>query len=710
MKKRVDFMVTAFRDGFQSVYGARVFTKDFMPAVEAASRAGIRHFEAGGGARFQSLYFYGNEDAFDMMDEFRRTAGPDANLQTLARGVNVVGLDSQPRDIINLHAKLFKKHGISTIRNFDALNDVNNLIYSGQCIVDAGLNHEVTVTMMALPPGASGAHDPDFYEGTLRKILDAGITFDSVCFKDASGTTTPKVVFDSIKRARKLLGKDARIVFHSHETAGVSIQQYMSAIEAGANQVDLSMAPVSGGTCQPDVITMWHALRGTDYDLGIDIDKIMEAEEVFKDCMSDYFMPPEATMVNPLIPFSPLPGGALTANTQMLRDNGLMDRYHEITMAMGEVVERGGFGTSVTPVSQFYFQQAFNNVMFGPWKKVAEGYGKMVLGYFGKTPLAPDPEIIKLCQEQLGKEPTTKLVVDINDADPTKGIKQAVEMLTKENLPVTDENTFIAAACKEKGIQYLKGEAKIGVRKIEKKTEEVEAAPAAPAAPAPEGYTVTVNNTPYGVKLQGDVAIVNGVAYSINIKDGIDAAAPQVQMAPAPVVGPGTDIKAPMPGLILRIAKQVGDTVADGELILVMEAMKMETEIFAPCAGTVTAIHVAQGDQKTAGDVLAVISSTGQQAPVQPVAAAQAPVAKAPVAAPAPSAGTGSNITAPMPGLILRIEKQVGDAVAENELVLVMEAMKMETEIFAPCAGTVASINVAQGDQKKAGDLLAVIS
>ncbi len=714
MKKRVDFMVTAFRDGFQSVYGARVFTKDFMPAVEAASRAGIRHFEAGGGARFQSLYFYGNEDAFDMMDEFRRTAGPEADLQTLARGVNVVGLDSQPRDIINLHAKLFKKHGISTIRNFDALNDVNNLIYSGQCIVDAGLKHEVTVTMMALPPGASGAHDPDFYEGTLRKILDAGITYDSVCFKDASGTTTPKVVFDSIKRARKLLGKDARIVFHSHETAGVSIQQYMSAIEAGANQVDLSMVPVSGGTCQPDVITMWHALRGTEYDLGIDIDKIMEAEEVFKECMADYFLPPEATMVNPLIPFSPLPGGALTANTQMLRDNGLMDRYHEITMAMGEAIERGGFGTSVTPVSQFYFQQAFNNVMFGPWKKVAEGYGKMVLGYFGKTPLAPDPEIVKLCQEQLGKEPTTKLVVDINDADPTKGIKQAEEMLKKENLPVTDENTFIAATCKEKGIQYLKGEAKIGVRKIEKKAEEVEAAP---TATAPEGYTVTVNNTPYGVKIQGDIAVVNGVAYSINIKDGIDAVAPQPLTAPAPVAisGSSTDIKAPMPGLILRIVKQIGEAVTDGELILIMEAMKMETEIFAPCAGIVTAINVSQGDQKTAGDVLAVISPAEQTyaQPTAPAPAAPAPVPKtqAPVAkAPAVSAGSGSNITAPMPGLILRIEKQAGEAVAENELVLVMEAMKMETEIFAPCAGTIASINVAQGDQKKAGDLLAVIS
>lgn len=698
-------MLTAFRDGFQSVYGARVFTKDFMPAVEAATNAGITHFEAGGGARFQSLYFYGNEDAFDMMDQFRATAGPDADLQTLARGVNVVGLDSQPRDVINLHAQLFKKHGISSIRNFDALNDVNNLIYSGQCIVDAGLHHEVTVTMMALPPGAEGAHDPDFYEGTLKKILDAGIPYNSVCFKDASGTTTPKVVYESIKRARKLLGKDMKIVFHSHETAGVSIQQYMSAIEAGANQVDLSLAPVSGGTCQPDVITMWHALRGTDYDLGIDIDKIMDAEEVFKECMADYFLPPEATMVNPLIPFSPLPGGALTANTQMLRDNGLMDRYHEITMAMGEVIEKGGFGTSVTPVSQFYFQQAFNNVMIGPWKKIADGYGKMVLGYFGKTPLTPDAKVLKLCQEQMKLEPTDKLVVDINDADESKGIKAATAMLKADNLPVTDENVFIAAACKDKGIQYLKGEAKIGVRKIDKEAEKAKtAAPAAAQKAAPEGYTVTLNNTPYSVKLQGNVAVVNGVSYNVAIQDGISAVAPA---APVAGGGPSVDVYAPMPGLILKVIKQEGDTVKDGELIMIMEAMKMETEIFAPCDGVITSINVLQGDQKQAGDLLCAISSGAAAAAPSPAAQPAAPAAAAPVHH---AAATGTDITAPMPGLILKIVKNVGDAVADGDLVLVMEAMKMETEIYSPCEGTVASVNVSQGDQKASGDLLMVIS
>ena len=215
------------------------------------------------------------------------------------------------------------------------------------------------------------------------------------------------------------------------------------------------MAPCSGGTAQPDIITMWHALRGSDYDLGLDIDKVVQAEEVFKNCMKDYFIPPEASRVEPIIPWSPMPGGALTANTQMMRDNDIMEKYPEVIQAMGETVRRGGFGTSVTPVSQFYFQQAFNNVMFGPWEKIAEGYGKMVLGYFGKTPFPPDEEIVKLASKQLNLEPTTRSPMEINDEDPDKGIQAAKKQLLQADLELTDENIFITATCKDKGIAFL---------------------------------------------------------------------------------------------------------------------------------------------------------------------------------------------------------------------------------------------------------------
>ncbi len=596
--KKINFMLTAFRDGFQSVYGARVLTKDFMPAVEAARHAGINHMEFGGGARFQALFFYCNENAFDMMDTFRKTAGPDANLQTLARGVNVVGLDSQPSDVIKAHAQLFKKHGTTTIRNFDALNDVNNLIYSGQCIHDAGLKHEVCVSMMSLAPGwdpTGKIHTEVFYEKILRQILDSGVPFDSVCFKDASGTSTPATVGKTIAMARRLLPKGTKIVFHTHETAGNSIACCLEAIHAGADQLDLSMQPVSGGTCQPDILTMWHALRGTEYTLDIDPKKIQEAENVFQDCMSKYFLPPEATAVNPIIPFSPLPGGALTANTQMMRDNGTFDKFPEVVKAMGECVKLGGFGTSVTPVSQFYFQQAYSNVMFGPWKKITPGYGKMVLGYFGKTPVEPDPEVVKEASQQLGLPPTQKTPLEINDADPKKGLKVAEAKLKEAGLPVTEENVFIVATCADKGLLYLKGEAKVnGIRW---------AADAKKAAAASSGAVkVTVNGKAYEVVFDGDSAVVNGKRYNVSTA----ASDAKAEAKPAANTGADGTVKSPLPGAVLRLSAKDGEHVSEGQEIMVLEAMKMETAVSATASGTVHFL-AKQGDQVQTGDALAEI-------------------------------------------------------------------------------------------------------
>lgn len=593
-KKYIDIMDTTFRDGFQSVFGARVAMDDFLPAVSAAREAGIRHFEFGGGARFQSLFFYLNENAFDMMDKFREAAGKDAVLQTLSRGVNTVTLDTGSREIVDLHAKMFAKHNTDVIRNFDALNDVKNLEFSAGSIKKHGAKHEVVVTMMDLPSGLEGAHDAAFYERILREILDAGIPFDSVCFKDASGTSSPQKVYETIKMARRILGDDVHIRLHTHETAGVSVACYLAALEAGVDGIDLAASPVSGGTSQPDILTMLHAVKGKDYDLGgLEPEKILKYEEVLGECLKEYFLPPEATQVSPLIPFSPMPGGALTANTQMMRDNKILDKFPAVIKAMREVVRVGGFGTSVTPVSQFYFQQAFNNVMFGDWAKIAPGYGKMVLGYFGKTPVEPDANIVKIASEQLGLEPTKEAAIDIADRDESKKLSSIAKILDENGIEKTDENLFIVAACAEKGVAFLKGEAKAMIRKNNS---------------AKDGkYLVSVNGNKYHVSVDGDEISVNGTTYNVDLE--ADKGTP-VGKKPEPkkegkkAVGNENEVVASMSANVFKVQVAVGDKVIAGQSLIVLEAMKMEIPLEAPRDGEVAEVLTQKGATVSTGDVL----------------------------------------------------------------------------------------------------------
>ena len=341
------------------------------------------------------------------------------------------------------------------------------------------------------------------------------------------------------------------IRLHTHETAGVSVACYQAALVAGVDGIDLAAHPVSGGTSQPDILTLLHATKGQNFDLGLDAEKILKYEEILGECLKDYFMPPEATQVSPLIPFSPMPGGALTANTQMMRDNKILDKFPAVIKAMREVVEKGGFGTSVTPVSQFYFQQAFNNVMFGPWKKIAEGYGKMVLGYFGKTPVKPDEGVIKMAAEQLGLEPTTKHAVDIADADESKSVAYAQKILREQGIEPSEENIFIALACKEKGIAFLKGEGKV----MSRKKEDV-----APATSHQNGiskngkFDVKINGKIYNVEFAGQNVLVNGDRYDVSF-DTSAPAKPQVQAAPESKASgaDGNEVKATLPSNVFKI-------------------------------------------------------------------------------------------------------------------------------------------------------------
>ncbi len=315
--------------------------------------------------------------------------------------------------------------------------------------------------------------------------------------------------------------------------------------------------------------------------------------------MKDYPISPISLAVNPILIQAPLPGGATATTVNQLKDMGMLDKFPALIKSMKECVERGGFGTSVTPVSQFYAQQAFLNATQGDWKMANPGYAKMILGYFGKTPCEPDPELVKWAEEKMNMAPTTEKVVDINEKDPEKGLKAAEERLKAAGLPVTDENLFIAAACKDgnvdKGIDFLLGKGTVSVNK-----KSADAPAAAPAASSTGEYTIKVNGKNYAVKLEGDKATVNGKAYDVNVKAGIETKS-------AASSGAGEEVKAGLPGNVLRVEVSEGDSVEEGDVLLVVEAMKMETEIKAPKAGTVSSVLVSQGDKVVTGQALVTL-------------------------------------------------------------------------------------------------------
>jgi pyruvate carboxylase subunit B len=231
----------------------------------------------------------------------------------------------------------------------------------------------------------------------------------------------------------------------------------------------------------------------------------------------------------------------------------------------------------------------------------------MVLGYFGKTPVPPDPEIVKLAAEQLEMEPTTRPPLEINDADPKKGVEAARKMLQGAGLPETDENLFIAATCKEKGLAFLKGEAEVGVRKIKKETKPAPvAAVSSRKADEPAEYTVSVNGKEYFMAFEGNVATVNGKVYRMEIRqegsEGKSSAGALTEAVEA------TPVAAQMPGKVLRVMVKAGQRVKEGDSLLVLEAMKMEVQVSSPVSGTVCTVSVSAGDQVNTGQVLASIS------------------------------------------------------------------------------------------------------
>lgn len=594
--KKIRVMFMPFRDGLQSSFGGKVRLKDILPAMAySAKEAGIRHFEFGGGARFQAPYFYVNEDPFFCMDEMRKAVGPDADLQILTRSVSGVTLTTQKIKALKLQAKLMHKHNTTWDRNFDYMNDVDNLVKTGKPIVDAGMHHQVCVSMMGLPFHSDKVHTPEFYINIIRELLKRDIIFHSVCMKDASGTADPKTCYETAKGLKKILPPEVILWHHTHDTASMGVACYMAGIDGGVDGIDLSCHPMASGTVQPEVRSMWHALKGTGYSLDIDETKMDAIQAMLEEGLKEYDFNPVTTSADARVVGFPMPGGAIGPNVHMMKEAKILHRYPDVLAEFPVVVEAAGAWTSVTPGSQQYWLQAFNNVLLGRWKKIEAGFGRAVLGYFGRPPLPPDPEVVKIASEQLKLEPFTG---DALEAAPDT-VALAEQALKERNLPMTEENIFLVAASivpgkameLNEGIRFLTGNAKISLP-----LKKAAAVPASAAtAPLSSPFTTTCKVVEGAVTRNFEITIEPPGTASA------PSAAPAAPAAAVPVAHTGKTVPvfSPFEGNVevVQIAVKVGDTVQEGQIVAQVEAMKANHDVKAPCSGRVISIEAALGSQ-----------------------------------------------------------------------------------------------------------------
>lgn len=601
--KAIRVMFTTFRDGLQSSFGGKVRLNDILPAMKAAAEVGIHHFEFGGGARYQAPYFYLGEDPFEDMKTMRETVGPDVDLQILTRSVSGVTLTTQSMEGLTLQAKLMKENGTTWDRNFDYMNDVDNLVKTGRPIVEVGMHHQACIALMGLPFKSDKVHTAEFYIDIGRRLLESGIRIDSLCLKDASGTTDPKTIYDAAVGLRKIMPPEMILWQHTHDTASMAVACYMAGIQGGVDGIDLSVRPMASGTVQPDVRSMAHALKGTGYSLDIDDTKMPLIEDMLNDLMKDYAFNPTTTTADARVVGFPMPGGAIGPNVHMMVKAGIIHKYGDVLAEFPVVVEAGGAWTSVTPGSQQYWLQAFNNVMYGRWEKIDPGYGRAVLGYFGKTPLPSDPEVVKKASEQLD--------LPVFDGDPLeaapKNIEPAKKALEERNLSVADKNIFLVLAAMvpgkkmelNEGIRLLMGKAKIDVPLQRKEEPKPAAAPAPASAVAPAPALTGPVTSRCTVQENGRTRTFVVTVEPAGVSNPAPAPAAQAASAAAPTQSNGTPVYSTFAGRVevVDLLVKVGDAVTKGQVVAKVEAMKAQHDIKAPTDGKVSSIDVQIGDE-----------------------------------------------------------------------------------------------------------------
>jgi oxaloacetate decarboxylase alpha subunit len=592
-KKPLGITDVVLRDAHQSLFATRLRLDDMLPIAEKLDQVGFWSVESWGGATFDACIRYLGEDPWERIRALK-AAMPNTRQQMLLRGQNLLGYRHYADDVVNKFVERAAVNGVDVFRVFDAMNDPRNLETAIKAVLEQDKHAQGTIAYTLSP-----VHNIDLWVDMAKRIEDMGA--HSLCIKDMAGLLKPYTAFELVSSLKAAV--DIPIQMHSHATTGLSTSTIIKCVEAGIDVVDTSissMAMTYGHTATESVVSIF---QGSDRDTGLNLELLEEIAAYFREVRKKYAQFEGALRgVDSRILVAQVPGGMLTNMESQLKDQKAIDRMDEVLKEIPRVREDLGFIPLVTPTSQIVGTQAVINVLTGErYKTITAETAGVLKGEYGAAPSDYNAELLARVLED-GGETITCRPADLLDSEMDKLTSELLAQADADDIEIKEgdhqvDDVLTYALFPQVGLKFLKNRGNADAFEPAP-TLESAAAAMAPAKAASDAETYTVK--------------VNGHSYVVEVNEGGDisqvSASPAPVAAPAAPVGAGEPVNAPLSGNIWKIHVSAGQQVNEGDVLLILEAMKMETQIVASKSGVVASLSVKEGDTVKVGDQLVTIA------------------------------------------------------------------------------------------------------
>lgn len=586
------------RDAHQSLLATRMRLDDMLPIAEKLDRVGFWSLESWGGATFDACIRYLGEDPWERIRELKK-AMPNTPQQMLFRGQNILGYRHYADDIVERFVERAAENGVDVFRVFDAMNDMRNLETAIRAVRKQGKHAQGTMAYTISP-----VHTIESWISMARQIEDMGA--DSLCIKDMAGLLSPYVAYELITGLKKATNLD--IHMQCHATTGLSTPTYLKAVEAGIDNLDTAISSMSMTYGHTPTETLVAMLQGTERDTGLDMELLEDIASYFRQVRKKYAKFEGALKgIDSRILVAQVPGGMLTNLENQLREQNATDRLDEVLEEIPRVRKDLGYIPLVTPTSQIVGTQAVLNVLTGErYKSITRETEGVLKGEYGATPAEVDETLQKRVLD--GDEPITCRPADLIEPEFDKQKAELEELAREKGFELADEvdDTLTYALLPQPALKFFQNRGNPDAfEPVPGGAEEGPVSDPATSGDRQGVYTVEVEGKAYVVRVTdgGDVSELKEVSSSSSSKDSQEGDAP----AAASAGGEGHQVKAPLSGSVYRVVANEGSNVADGDVLMVLEAMKMETEIRSDRAGTVRKLHVAEGESVSSGDPLVTL-------------------------------------------------------------------------------------------------------